>query len=121
MKAAHKETEHLVKKVVTRRLEEIKQGASDHGDILSLLLEAFQDPASGFSLDDVIEECRTFHFLGVESTARSLIWVLYVLANHPEWQERAREEVLQVFGDQKPNAEGMNQLKIIVSLFLCCL
>ncbi|XP_017232739.1 cytochrome P450 716A67 [Daucus carota subsp. sativus] len=116
MRAGHKETERLVKKVVTRRLEEMKQGASDHGDILSLLLEAFQDPASGFSLDDVIEECRTFHFLGVESTARSLIWVLYVLANYPEWQERARAEVLQVFGDQKPNAEGMNQLKIVTMI-----
>lgn len=113
LKAAHKETQCLVKKMVTRRLEEMKNGASNQGDILSLMLEAYQDKASGVSLDDVIEECRSFHFVGPESTARSQIWMLYVLAKYPEWQERAREEVLQVFGDQKPNIEGLNQLKIV--------
>ncbi|KAL8110255.1 cytochrome P450 72A15-like isoform X1 [Apium graveolens] len=116
MKATHEEIQILVKKVVTRRLEEMKNGASNRGDILSSMLEAFQDKASGVSLDDVIEECRSFTFIGQESTARPLIWMLYVLARYPEWQERAREEVLQIFGDQKPNVEGLNQLKIITMI-----
>ncbi|KAL8116408.1 hypothetical protein AgCh_022778 [Apium graveolens] len=116
LKAAHKEIQSLVKKVVTRRLDEMKNGASNQGDILSLMLEAFQDKASEVSLDDVIEECRSFLFVGPESTSRSLIWMLYVLAKYPEWQERAREEVLQVFGDQKPNVEGLNQLKIVTMI-----
>ncbi|KAF1001430.1 hypothetical protein AG4045_006302, partial [Apium graveolens] len=112
IKAAHKETQSLVKKMVTRRLEEMKNGASNQGDMLSSMLEAFQDEASGVSLDDVIEECRSFSFIGKESTARPLVWMLYVLARYPDWQERAREEVLQIFGDQKPNVDGLNKLKI---------
>nr|XP_017226149.1 PREDICTED: 11-oxo-beta-amyrin 30-oxidase-like [Daucus carota subsp. sativus] len=116
MKALHKEVEGLVRKMVTKRLEETKIGARSEGDMLGLMMEAFHDETSGFSLDDVVDECRSFHFIGTETTARSLTWLLYVLSKHPEWQERAREEVLQVFGDQKPNVEGLNQLKIITMI-----
>ncbi|KAK1385820.1 Cytochrome [Heracleum sosnowskyi] len=72
LKAAHKEIQSLVKKVVTRRLDEMKNGAGNQGDILSLI--------------------------------------------YSEWQERAREEVLQVFGDQKPNVEGLKQLTIVTMI-----
>ena len=91
----------------------MKKGASNPGDMLGSMLDAYQDETSGFTLEDVIEECRSFHFIGPESTARSLVWVLYVLSHYPEWQEKAREEILQVFGDQKPNVEGLSQLKIV--------
>ena len=113
MKALHKEVEGLVRKMVTKRLEETKIGARGEGDMLGLMMEAFHDETSGFSLDDVVDECRSFHFIGTETTARSLTWLLYVLSKHPEWQERAREEVFQVFGDQKPNVDGLNQLKFV--------
>ncbi|KAL8156862.1 cytochrome P450 72A397-like [Apium graveolens] len=116
LKAVHKEVKALVTKVVTKRLEQMKKGAKNEGDMLSLMLEAHQDETNKFSLDDVIDECRSFHFAGTESTARSLIWVLYVLSKYPEWQARAREEVLQVFGDQNPNVEGLNQLKIVTMI-----
>ncbi|XP_063935032.1 cytochrome P450 72A397 [Daucus carota subsp. sativus] len=116
LKSVHKQVEGLVKKVVTKRLEEMKRGASSEGDMLGLMLEAYLDKTGGFSLDDVMDECRSFHFAGTEVTARSLIWVLYVLSKYPEWQAKAREEVLQVFGDQNPNAEGLNQLKIVTMI-----
>ncbi|XP_074325939.1 cytochrome P450 72A397-like [Apium graveolens] len=116
MKAAHRETQSLVKKMVIRRLEEMKNGARNEGDVLSLMLEAYQDEASGVSLDDVIEVCRSFHFVGPESTTRSQIWMMYLLAKHPEWQERARQEVLQVFGEKKPNVQGLYKLKTVTMI-----
>ncbi|WOH06833.1 hypothetical protein DCAR_0626262 [Daucus carota subsp. sativus] len=116
LKSVHKQVEGLVKKVVTKRLGELKKGARSEGDMLGLMLEAYLDKTSGFSLDDVMDECRSFHFAGTEATARSLIWALYVLSKYPEWQAKAREEVLQVFGDQKPNAEGLNQLKTVTMI-----
>ncbi|XP_073265972.1 cytochrome P450 CYP72A616-like [Populus alba] len=40
-----------------------------------------------------------------------------VLALHPEWQEMAREEVLQVCGQNEPNFEALTHLKIAAALF----
>ncbi|XP_017218245.1 cytochrome P450 72A15 [Daucus carota subsp. sativus] len=116
LKDAHREIGILTKQVVTKRLEAMKKGASNPGDMLGSMLDAYQDETSGFTLEDVIEECRSFHFVGPETTSRSLVWVLYVLSHYPEWQEKAREEILQVFGDQKPNVQGLSQLKIVTMI-----
>ena len=38
---------------------------------------------------------------------------MLVLSMHPEWQDRAREEVLRVFGNNKIYYEGVNRLKTV--------
>ncbi|XP_047334172.1 cytochrome P450 72A397-like [Impatiens glandulifera] len=65
------------------------------------------------SIDDVIQECKLFYFAGQESTANLLIWTMVLLSIHQEWQTRAREEVNQLFGNSKPNIEGIGHLKVI--------
>jgi hypothetical protein len=42
---------------------------------------------------------------------------MVILSREPIWQARARDEVLQVFGQNKPDFDGMNRLKIVSFLF----
>lgn len=65
------------------------------------------------SIEEGIEEFKRFYLAGKETTSSWLTWAMMVLALHPEWQEMAREEVLQVCGQKEPNFEALTHLKIV--------
>jgi PHYB activation tagged suppressor 1 len=69
-------------------------------DLLGLLLEAWTPQGRGsggetLTADEVIDECKTFFAAGQETTATLLVWAMFLLAVHPQWQDRVREEVLR--------------------------
>jgi cytochrome P450 len=89
----------------------MKEGES-HGkdDLLGLLLESNMrdtdehgQSSMGMTIEDVIEECKLFYFAGMETTSVLLTWAMVLLCMHPEWQDRAREEVSGLFGKNKRN------------------
>jgi len=80
------------------------RGSGGGGDLLGLLLEAWtpqqqQHGNNGETLttDEVIDECKTFFAAGQETTATLLVWAMFLLAVHPEWQHKVREEVFREF------------------------
>ena len=48
--------------------------------------------------DFIVDNCKNIYFAGHETTAVTATWCLMLLAAHPEWQDRARAEVLDVCG-----------------------
>jgi PHYB activation tagged suppressor 1 len=66
-------------------------------------------------ISEIIGECKTFFFAGHETIATALTWASLMLAVHPEWQERAREEVVALLppGGGLPTAEALSQMKIV--------
>uniref|UniRef100_A0A453SAN0 Secologanin synthase n=1 Tax=Aegilops tauschii subsp. strangulata TaxID=200361 RepID=A0A453SAN0_AEGTS len=60
---------------------------------------------------DMVEECKTFFFAGKQTTTNLLTWATVLLAMHPEWQDRARQEVLAVCGlGELPAKEHLHKL-----------
>ncbi|XP_006348652.2 cytochrome P450 CYP749A22-like [Solanum tuberosum] len=98
---------------IIKKREEEKIG-EDHNfgsDFLGKLLEAYQD--NRISIDDIIDECKTFYFAGHKTTTILLGWTIFLLATNKKWQERARKEVVESFGHKVPNADGLSRLKIM--------
>jgi len=99
----------------------MKSGETNNDDLLGLLLESNMKESKGnaklgLSTEDVIEECKLFYFAGTEATSLLLTWTLIVLSMHAEWQERAREEVLNHFGRARPDFDRLSRLKIVTMI-----
>ena len=124
MKEIAKEMKSLVKKIIDNKMNAMQAGEHSNGDLLSILVESnLNETQNGkqtasMSIQEVIEECKQFYFVGQETTSVMLAWTMFLLSIHPNWQQRAREEVLQAFGNEKPDFEGLNQLKIVSTLVL---
>lgn len=125
MKQIDREVQVLIMDMINERVKAMK-GANPN-DMLGMLLKSnFEQNQHGInrgmSMQDIITECKLFYFAGQETTSTLLVWTMILLSQHPIWQTRAREEVLKVFGNEKPNNDGISRLKIvsILSLHFTC-
>ncbi|MCO5605445.1 hypothetical protein L7F22_059629 [Adiantum nelumboides] len=88
-------------------------------DLLGLMLAASKEESKGshetmkLTLQDIIAECKTFFFAGHETTSSLLTWAVFLLSIYPEWQEKAREEVKDLFGTSHPDAEALSKMKVV--------
>jgi len=84
---------------------------SNRGDLLSLLLAARDEEGGGMTDRQVRDEAMTLFLAGHETTALVLSWAWYLLAQHPEAEEKLAAEVRQVLGDRDPTVEDCPRLK----------
>ncbi|KAM0896318.1 hypothetical protein ACQ4PT_023278 [Festuca glaucescens] len=65
------------------------------------------------SMDEIIEECKTFYLAGQETTSQLFTWTMFLLSTCPEWQEKLREEVLRKCGKEISIGDTLNKLKLV--------
>ncbi|XP_071706557.1 cytochrome P450 CYP72A219-like [Rutidosis leptorrhynchoides] len=124
MKAIDKEIKFLIRSIIDNRLKEMKDGEDNYEDLLGIMLESnikeveqHQKKNHGMTINEVIEECKLFYFAGHDTSSSLLVWTMILLSKHQEWQSRAREEVLNVFGDKNLDIDGLSHLKVVNMIF----
>ena len=123
MKDIVAEVESRVLGIINKRMRAMEAGEPSMDDLLGILLESNAKEirehgnASGMTIEEVMEECKVFYFAGQETSASMLVWTMILLSKHEDWQARARDEVLQVFGKRKPEYQELNHLKVVSTTF----
>lgn len=98
----------------------MRKGVSRVDDLLGLLLECNYNlenrglvDGESLATEEIIEECKVFYLAGQETALSWLTWTIIVLAMHPDWQEKAREEVKKVCQNKTLDYEAISHLKIV--------
>lgn len=82
----------LIGGLVAERAGEIAAGAAP--DDLATRIMTTLDPASGrgFTPAETVDQAAIFFLAGHETAASALAWALWLLAAHPDWQDRVADE-----------------------------
>ncbi|KAK6931463.1 Cytochrome P450 [Dillenia turbinata] len=110
-----KEIKNIVSRLIKNREEKVKKGEANGfgSDYLGLLMEAHHDSdkTNNVTEEEMIDECKTLYIAGYETTRNFLTWTVLLLALHQEWQEKARKEVLELFGKNNPDPQAIGKMK----------
>jgi cytochrome P450 len=107
MKDAARTLNGIVLDLIRQRQRE----GRDHGDLLSMLMQARDEEAGeAMTEDQVRSEALTFLVAGYETTSTALSWTWFLLGSHRSLRQRLREEVAIVLADRIPTIDDVPRL-----------
>jgi cytochrome P450 len=102
----------IVYALIARGREKLKsEQASAAKDLLTLLLTARDDDGNSMSDQQLRDEVITLLLAGHETTALNLSWTWYLLAQHPEVEQKLHTELDSVLGGRPPRASDLAKLQ----------
>lgn len=88
-------------------------------DFLDILLTARDEAGIGLSQKEIRNEVDTFLFEGHDTTASGISWILYSLAQHPEYQQKCQAEIDQILQDRDTDDIHWDDISKLEYLTMC--
>lgn len=106
------ESSEVLDKTIYALIEERrKSGDSGQTDLLAMLLAARdEDDGQGMTDEQVRDEVMTIFVAGHETTANTMSWIFYLLATHPEAEQKLHDELKAVLDGRLPTVEDLPKL-----------
>ncbi|WP_375262180.1 cytochrome P450 [Palleronia sp.] len=105
----------LIEGLVTERQREIAEGTAPDDLATKILTAVDPDTGDRFGRDEMVDQVAIFFLAGHETSASALGWTFYLLATHPEWQERVAAEARAFMA--APDFSGLSRLKVTRDVF----
>jgi cytochrome P450 len=100
-----------IDEIVYRLIAERRSSGSDEGDLLSMLLAAHDEDGSRMNDKQLRDEVMTLFLAGHETTALTLSWAWYLLAQNPESEAKFHAELDEVLDSGLPAVDDLARLK----------
>ena len=98
------------RQILDTLIEERESSGTSRGDLLDMLLDARYEDGGAMPRNQLIDELIILFTAGHETTANALSFTVFLLASHPEIQERLFEEVRAL------DFEGQDKMHLIRNL-----
>lgn len=96
------------------RMIELRRGANDLGtDVLSLLIRAHDDQGVGLSDEELIGQAAILFAAAHLTTANTLTWTLFLLAQHPPVGDALRAQLRNVLSGAPPRLDQLELLPLL--------
>ena len=118
-KQAAQEIRQTLENLIRPRYDAISKGDDKQWtDILSTLLVTI-DPETNqrFSFKEIVDQVAMLFLAGHETSASALSWTFYLLAEYPDIQEKAYQEIKKTVGQGKIHKEDIKKLTFTTAIF----
>ncbi|HJT56541.1 MAG TPA: cytochrome P450 [Ktedonobacteraceae bacterium] len=107
-RAAIRQLDMLIYTLIAQRRDD----AHDYHDVLSMLMKAQSGEEPGTKLNEkqIHDHILTFLAAGHETTAITLVWTFYLLAQYPQVRLQLQDEIRSVLGGREPTLEDLAKL-----------
>ena len=89
-----------------------ESGDGDRNLLNAMLRSAASSGGGAVAAEDlIVDNCKNIYFAGYETTAVTAAWCMMLLALHPEWQARVRDEVRQACAGAPDFTSSLQKMK----------
>jgi len=96
--------------VIYRIIRQRRESGEDRGDLISMLMAARDDDGQPMSAKQMRDELVTLFIAGHETTANTLDWAFYLLAQNPDIERKLHEELDSVLEGTLPTFADLSRL-----------
>src|SRR6266852_2804651 len=100
----------FIESILYRIIGERRASGRDAGDLLSMLLHAQDEDGSRMTDKQLRDETITLFLAGHETTASSLSWTWWLLAQNPAGEAKLHAELDEVLGGRAPSLDDLPRL-----------
>ncbi|HEV2195195.1 MAG TPA: cytochrome P450 [Candidatus Acidoferrum sp.] len=100
----------FIESILYRIISERRSSGHDAGDLLSMLLRAQDEDGSRMTDKQLRDETITLFLAGHETTASSLSWTWWLLAQNPAAEAKLHAELDEILGGRAPSMDDLARL-----------
>ena len=102
-----------VEREILALVEKRRRDSSDRTDVLSLLIQARDDENRGMTDTELVGQATILFGASFETTASTLTWTVFLLAQHPAIMGELMDELDRVLGGNAPTRDQLAQLSFL--------